>query len=155
MPEPAAPLTVGLDGGYVHSREQTSRTDGWFEVMAGKSIPAEGNAKCFAFVSTYDTKPKRRLFAVLKAQGMQMNQQVTFLSDGGDTVRELPRYLNPEAERWIDWFNVAMKLTVMRQMAKGLKATERPAGSDLGHELERVKWHLWQGNVRRALQAPA
>ena len=27
-----------------------------------------------------------------------MNQQVTFLSDGGDTVRELQLYLNPQAE---------------------------------------------------------
>jgi hypothetical protein len=32
------PLTVGLDGGYVHSCTQTSRKDGWFEVIAGKSI---------------------------------------------------------------------------------------------------------------------
>jgi hypothetical protein len=28
--------------------------------------------------------PKRRLFEVLKSQGHQMNQQLTFLSDGGD-----------------------------------------------------------------------
>ena len=35
----------------------------------------------------------RRLFEVLKAQGLQMNQQVVFLTDGGDTVRELPAVL--------------------------------------------------------------
>jgi hypothetical protein len=29
---------------------------------------------------------------------MQMNQQVTFLTDGGETVRELPLYLNPLSE---------------------------------------------------------
>ena len=39
------------------------------------------------FVQSYDTKPKRRLFEVLQSQGMQANQQLTFLSDGGDTVR--------------------------------------------------------------------
>ena len=27
---------------------------------------------------------------------MQMNQQVTFLTDGGGDVRELPLYLNPK-----------------------------------------------------------
>jgi hypothetical protein len=27
-----------------------------------------------------------------------MNQAVTFLSDGGDTVRDLQMYLNPQAE---------------------------------------------------------
>lgn len=54
--------------------------------------------KCFGFVQTHDEKPKRRLFEVLKSQGMQMNQQVVFFSDGGDDVRELQMYLNPEAE---------------------------------------------------------
>ena len=58
-----------------------------FEVIVGKSIPEEGMACRFAFVQTYDEKPKRRLFEVLKSQGMQNNQQVVFLSDGGDDVR--------------------------------------------------------------------
>jgi len=43
-------------------------------------MPTDGPAKCFGFVQTYDRKPKRRLFEVLKAQGMQPNQQVTFLT---------------------------------------------------------------------------
>ena len=64
-----------------------------FEVIAGKSVPQEGAPKCFAYVQTYDPKPKRRLFELLKAQGLQANQQVTFLSDGADDVRELPFYL--------------------------------------------------------------
>jgi len=95
LPRPDLPLIVGLDGGYVHATEQRSRREGWFEVIAGKSMPAEGEAKCFGYVQTYDTKPKRRLFELLRAQGMQMNQQVTFLTDGGGDVRELPLYLNP------------------------------------------------------------
>jgi hypothetical protein len=64
------PLTVGLDGGYVHSSTQTSRKDGWFEVIAGKSMPTDGEAKCFAFVQKIETKPRQRLFEVLAAQGM-------------------------------------------------------------------------------------
>jgi hypothetical protein len=31
-----------------------------------------------------------------------MNQQITFLSDGGDTVRDLQLYLNPQAEHILD-----------------------------------------------------
>jgi hypothetical protein len=34
-----------------------------------------------------------------------MNQQGTFLSDGGDTVRDLQLYLNPQAEHLLDWFH--------------------------------------------------
>ena len=90
LPRPDLPLTVGLDGGYVHSSQQPARRDGWFEVVAGKSMPTDGPAKYFGFVQTYDTKPKRRLFEVLKSQGMQLHQQVTFLTDGGEDVRDLP-----------------------------------------------------------------
>ncbi|MBJ7605359.1 MAG: ISKra4 family transposase, partial [Candidatus Dormibacteraeota bacterium] len=120
LPRPELPLTVGLDGGYVHACAQRSKREGWFEVIAGKSMPAEGPARCFSFVQTYDTKPKRRLFELLKSQGMQANQQITFLTDGGEDVRELPLYLNPQAEHVLDWFHLAMRLTVMGQMAKGL-----------------------------------
>ena len=142
-----------MDGGYVHSAAQTSRKDGWFEVIAGKSMPAAGPAKCFGFVQTYDTRPKRRLFEVLKSQGMRMNQQVTFLTDGGDDVRELPLYLNPQAEHVLDWFHVTMRLTVMRQLAKGLCSRELPdLAADVTKDLERLKWFLWHGNVFCALQ---
>ena len=95
LPRPGMPLTVGLDGGYVHSCTQTSRKDGWFEVVAGKSMPTDGEAKCFAFVQKIETKPRRRLFEVLQAQGMAANQSVTFLTDGGEDIRELPLYLYP------------------------------------------------------------
>jgi len=153
LPAPDAPLTVGLDGGYAHARDEHSRKAGWFEVIVGKSLPDEGASKGFGFVHTYDTRPKRRLFEVLKSQGMQANQQVTFLSDGGDTVRDLPMYLHPEAEHLLDWFHISMRVTVMGQMAKGLTAQESPdAGWDVEKQLERVKWYLWHGNVFRALQ---
>ena len=152
LPRPDMPLTVGLDGGYVHSCAQRSRKHGWFEVIAGKSVTDDGTSKRFAFVNNYDEKPKRRVFEVLKSQGMQSNQQVTFLSDGGDTVRDLQLYLNPNAEHLLDWFHLTMRLTVMRQMAKGLGV----AGTELREialkELERIKWFLWHGNVFRALE---
>lgn len=88
LPDPTPPLTVGLDGGYVHSCEQPNRQEGWFEVIVGKSVTAEGATKCLAFVHKGDSKPKRRLFEMLKSQGVHTNQPVTFLSGGGETVRK-------------------------------------------------------------------
>jgi hypothetical protein len=153
LPRPDPPLTVGLDGGYVHSSQQRPRRDGWFEVIAGKSMPTDGPAKCFGFVQTFDTKPKRRLFEVLKSQGMQMNQQVTFFTDGGEDVRELPAYLNPQAEQYLDWFHITMRITVMHQLAKGLRSRDNPTvAKEVLEDLERLKWFLWHGNVLRALQ---
>jgi hypothetical protein len=162
LPRPDLPLVVGLDGGYVHSSEQRSRRDGWFEVVAGKSMPDQGPAKAFGFVQTYDTKPKRRLFEVLASQGMQANQAVTFITDGGEDVRDLPLYLSPEATHLLDWFHVTMRITVMANMAKGLRSP--PPDDDLvgspsvdlaasvAKELGRLRWFLWHGNVFRAVQ---
>lgn len=106
LPHPDAPLTVGIDGGYVRGRDGDNRKAGNFEIIVGKSMPQQGANKRFGFVNGYDTKPKRRLFELLKSQGMQFNQPITFLSDGGDTVRDLQLYLNPEAEHLLDWLHI-------------------------------------------------
>ncbi len=130
MPRPDGPFTVGIDGGYVHARDGENRKAGWFEVIVGKSIPTDSAAKCFGFVTDYDTKPKRRLAELLKGQGLQMNQAITFLSD-----------------------DVTMRITVLRQQLKELVA--RAPSDDLSKldaEFERIKWYLWHGNVFRALQ---
>ena len=99
LPIPNGPITVGIDGGYVRE----TKKQGCFEVVAGKSVLAfrrndEASGKtsrCFAFVQTYDDKPKRRLFDVLRSQGLQPNQRIIFLSDGGEDVRGVQQYLHP------------------------------------------------------------
>jgi hypothetical protein len=42
LPQPDLPLTVELDGGFVHSSERSSRTDGWFEEITGQSMTGKG-----------------------------------------------------------------------------------------------------------------
>jgi hypothetical protein len=161
LPPPDGPLTVGIDGGYIRGRNKS----GHFEVIAGKSLLAfrrepeqteELSGKCFAFVQTYDEKPKRRLFEVLRSQGLQMNQQVDFLSDGGEDVRHVQLYLNPEAEHLLDWFHVTMRLTVLTQTGKGLPekvGEDEPYALRSGvlKDLESIKWYLWHGNTFQAL----
>jgi hypothetical protein len=163
LPIPHGPLTVGIDGGYVKAQGE----QGAFEVIAGKSLLAfhrgeeaqePVSSKCFAFVQTYDQKPKRRLFEVLQSQGHQLNQQITFLSDGGDSVCDLQLYLNPHAEHLLDWFHVTMRLTVMQQTAKSLPETTQDeemtyeVRAPVTKALERLKWFLWHGNVYQALE---
>ncbi len=82
-----------------------------------------------------------------------MNQAVTFLSDGGDTVRDLQMYLNPQAEHLLDWFHISMRLTVMSQLVKTVEADDQPNFSaEIEKELKCLKWNLWHGNVHKALQ---
>src|SRR2546425_10531081 len=156
LPIPDGPITVGIDGGYVRDWDEKKRH---FEVIVGKSTLAftreedeeTPSSKRFGFVQTVDTKPKRRLYEVLKSQGFQLNQQITFLSDGEDPVRDLQLYLSPEAEHILDWFHVSMKLTVLDQYAKGLVHCDQTLGEEMRDKIERLKWSLWHGNLYKAL----
>jgi len=151
LPRPAEPLLVGIDGGYIHAKEGSDdKKSSWFEVIVGKSLQKDHATKRFGFVVDYDKKPKRRLYEMLQKQELQMNQAITFLTDGGDTVRDLACYLSPQAEQILDWFHITMRLTVMKQMAKGLPNHEYYKPPD--EELERIKWCLWHGNVFKALK---
>ena len=128
MPEPASPLTVGIDGGYIHARDGNNRKAGWFEAIVGKSIPVEGDTKRFAFVNQYEERPQRHLIEALKMQGLSMRQSITFLSDGGDTVRNLQDQLVPYAEYILDWFHITMRITTLKQMAKSFTSLEETQG---------------------------
>ena len=136
------------------------RPRGFFEVIAGKSIVAvrrneaedRPSAKRFGFVQTYDTKPRRRLWELLKPQGMQENQAVLFLSDGGDTVRNLQTSLHPSSTHISDWFHLAMKLTVLQQQNKAFSEENPEAGAHVAKTLEWVKHYLWHGNVDKTLE---
>jgi hypothetical protein len=155
LPIPDGPITVGIDGGYVRDWEAKKHN---FEVIVGKSTLAfkreeeedAPSSKRFGFVQTLDQKPKRRLYEVLKSQGMQLNQQITFLSDGSDTVRDLQLYMSPEAEHILDWFHLSMKLTVLDQYAKGLVHCDQTLGEEIRDKIERLKWSLWHGNLYKA-----
>ncbi len=149
-------MTVGLDGGYVRAAHK----EGCFEVIAGRSIVAfrrrEGVAvppsKCFGYAQTYDLKPRRRLWELMKSQGMQENQHVVFLSDGGEDVRQVREYLHPTGEHVLDWFHITMRLTVLQQQIKALKEEPPETGTTVSKRVESIKHLLWHGNVEDALE---
>jgi hypothetical protein len=155
QPLPDGPITVGIDGGYVRAAHK----EGCFEVIAGRSVVAFRRAaneevppvKCFAFVQTFDEKPRRRLWELMKSQGMQENQQVVFMSDGGEDVRRVQEYLHPNSEHLIDWFHITMRLTVLRQQTKSLQAEQTEIGTAVLKQVESVKHLLWHGNAEEAL----
>jgi hypothetical protein len=157
LPLPDGPMTVGIDGGYVRAAHK----EGCFEVIAGRSVVAFRRAdedavpppKCFGFVQTYDPKPRRRLWELMKSQGMQENQQVVFLSDGGEDVRQVREYLHHNSEHVIDWFHITMRLTVLQQQTKALQEERPETGAATSKQLESVKHLLWHGNVEEALES--
>jgi hypothetical protein len=149
LPPPEGRIVVGLDGGYV--RDWTDKT-GNFEVIVGRSMAEDREARYLGLVHGYDEKPKRRLFDLLASQGLRPNQDVTFLTDGGDEIEALTELISPCGEHVLDWFHVAMRLTVLGQYAKGVAQLEGTEGARLLAELERIKWRLWHGDIHRALE---
>ena len=71
---------------------------------------------------------------------------MVFLSDGGDSVRNLQAYLHPDSEHWLDWFHITMRISVLQQQVKTLKdeqpeeleAVLRPAGRRRQHSPPRA-----------------
>lgn len=88
---------------------------------------------------------------VLKNQGMQANQQIEFLSDGAENLRSLQNLMYPEASHTLDWFHIAMRVTVLNQFAKGLSKSDPEHGETIVKDLESTKWYLWHGNSKEAL----
>ena len=129
LPPPEGIFKVGIDGGYVRNWVDKKHK---FEVIVGKSIRSfdeskeEGKTpslKRFGFVQTLDTKSKRRLYEVLQSQDLQMNQEITFLSDGDDTLRQLQLEMSPKAMHILDWHHVTMKLTVLSTVRRKFSAS--------------------------------
>lgn len=144
MPNPEGPITVGIDGGYVRSRD---KGQSHFEVTVGKSIPTDRPSRYLGLVQSLDDKPKRRLHEVLKDQGWQENQPVTFMTDGGDTVINMAQHMAPASEHILDWFHITMRITVMQQYVKGLAHHNPEEAETIARRLRQIKGYLWNGNL--------
>ena len=149
LPKPDKPITVGIDGGYLRSCKDKRKN---FEVIVGKSFSKTKPTKRFGLVQSMDDRPQRRLLHTLREQGMQENQQITFLSDGADNMRDLQFIMHPESEHVLDWFHLTMRLTVLNQFSKGFVKSDPEPGNKMREALTRVKWYLWHGNVEKALE---
>ena len=149
LPVPEGRIVVGLDGGY--ARDWKDRKTN-FELIVGRTMPEDRESRYIGTVHGYDGKSKRRLFDLLNTQCLQANQSVTFLTDGGEEGRSLTELITPEAEHGLDWFQIAMRITVLEQYAHSVGKHDEAEGKKLLQQLERIKWLLWHGNQHRARQ---
>jgi hypothetical protein len=142
------PLVVGLDGDYVRQWPKK----GCFEVIAGKSIPAEGRAKCFGFVQQVDAKPRRRVFEVLRAQGLQANQAVEFFPDGAAVLRSLTSYFECSVYPHPGLVSPDHAPDGAPPVRAGRVQVDAAGGKALQDRLHSIKWHRWHGNAERAVE---
>jgi hypothetical protein len=142
-------MVMGLDGGYVRDWRDRKRN---FEMIVGRSLPEDGDPRYMGFVHGYDRKPRRRVLDHLKRQGVRANQDITFITDGGEEVRSLAEAISPCSEHVLGWFHIAMRITVLHQFAQGLQHHDKKSGIEMQDSLDRIKWFLWHGNGFRALE---
>jgi hypothetical protein len=155
LPLPDGPMTVGIDGGYVRAAHkqgnfERSRAAVWWHSggrQATRSLHRNASASC----KPMTTNRRQRAWEVMKSQGMQENQQVVFMSDGGEDVRQVQEYLHPNGEHLLDWFHITMRLTVLQQQTKALQAERTDDGGAASKQIQSVKHLLWHGNVDEAL----
>src|SRR4029453_11282922 len=87
-------------------------------------------------------------------QGLQKNQEITFLSDGDDKLRELQVEMSPKATHILDWFHLTMKLTGLGQYGNGLVQCEAVLGEAIRDKIERLKWSVWRPNSSSPVTQP-
>lgn len=143
LPLPDGRIVIGLDDGYIRDRNDRKKN---FELIVGRSLSEDGDPRYIGFVHGYDRKPQRRILDHLKRQGVQANQDITFITE----VRSLAEMIAPASEhcpRLVSYHHAHHRPSPVRA---GLENYDEQAGQDLLEALRRIKWHLWHGNVYRA-----
>ena len=154
LTQPAKPVVVGLDGGYVRSRHRQDERR--FEVIAGKIFDAEGNQSRFAFARNSPTIASDAFKQALAVAGVTADTPATVLSDGDAGLWRLQREALPNATVVLDWWHVAVRFEHALQAARGLGGTDEHLSCEAVRGLERAKWRLWHGRspgCRRKLAA--
>ncbi len=141
----AGSVVVGLDGGYVRSRNPQEERH--FEVIAGKVIGADGVQHRFAFTRNGQAASVEAFQQTLAATGVGANTPATVLADGDAGLWRLQREVLPGAMPVLDWWHAAVRFEHALQTARGLGAgttNARLVGGAV-RNLERAKWRLWHG----------
>ncbi|MGI4944535.1 MAG: ISKra4 family transposase [Janthinobacterium lividum] len=153
---PAAPVVVGLDGGYVRSRHRQGGRH--FEVVAGKVIDADGIQSRFAFTRNSPTVASSAFKQALAAAGVHADTSATVLCDGDAGLWRLQREAMPDATIVLDWWHVAVRFEHALQAARsfGAGTADTHLADTAVRGLDRAKWRLWHGRwpgCRRKLAA--
>jgi hypothetical protein len=100
-------------------------------------------------------RQRDQLRGVLHRLGATPGTPVTILSDGA----EGPRFLGEAScvgpiRHVLDWFHLSMRIQHVAQAAMGwpdAAAEDRKTGASVAETIERIRWRLWHGQVRRGL----
>ena len=146
-------LVIQVDGGHLKDKDPTKRS---FEAMTAVIYKPENviklsedkrkilNKQCIAsaLADNQDYMRKQVLDRAI-GLGLTSNTEVIALSDGADNCWNISKTLEPHCRSFkgvLDWFHIAMKFQNI-----SLPKTQK-------QKLDKVKWNLWHGNTKKALE---
>ena len=149
----AQAIALSIDGGHVRSvRSYQVRS---FEVMLAQVSNDDGKQVVFSSMPAEADRQREQLRGVLHGLGATPATPVTILSDGADGPRSLGEAASVgPTHHVLDWFHLSMRIQHVAQAAKSRRnasAEDRKAGASLAETIERIRWRLWHGQVRRGL----
>jgi hypothetical protein len=149
----AQAIALSIDGGHVRSvRSYQVRS---FEVMLAQVSNDKGKHIVFSSMPAEADRQREQLRGVLRGLGATPATPVTILSDGAGGPRSLGEAASVgPTHHVLDWFHLSMRIQHVAQAAKGwpdASAADRKAGTRLSETIERIRWRLWHGQVRRGL----
>jgi hypothetical protein len=155
-PKPAGTtksIALSIAGGHVRAARQYQGRS--FEVLLAQVSNDEGKQVVFSTVPAEANSQTRQLRGVLCGLSATPETPVTVLSDGADGPRSLGEAASPgPTHQVLDSFHLAMRVQHVAQAAMSwpdTTETDRQAGARLAETIERIRWRLWHGQVKRAL----
>jgi hypothetical protein len=126
-----------------------------FEVLLAQVSNDKRKQVVFSTVAAEANSQTRQLRDVLCGLSATPETPVNVLSDGADGPRSVGEAASPgPAHHVLDWFHLAMRVQHVAQPAMSwpdTTETDRQAGARLAETIERIRWRLWHGQVKRAL----
>jgi hypothetical protein len=150
----AQAIALSIDGGHVRSvRRYQVRS---FEVVLAQVSNDDGKQAVFSSLPAEADRQREQLRGVLHGLGATPATPVTILSDGADGPRSLGEAASVgPTHHVLDWFHLSMRIQHVAQAAKSwpnASAEDRKAGTNLAETIERIRWRLWHGQIRRGLE---
>jgi hypothetical protein len=150
---PTKAIALSIDGGHARAARQYQGRS--FEVLLAQVSNDGGKRVVFSTVPAEANSQTRQLPGVLRGLGATPATPVTILSDGADGPRSLGEAASPgPTHHVLDWFRLAMRVQHVAQAAMSwpdTTETDRQAGNRLAETIEQIRWRLWHGQVKRAL----
>ncbi|WP_157385320.1 ISKra4 family transposase [Rhizobium freirei] len=149
-------FVISIDTAHVRSADpNSSRNFELVVVRCGRGGRGEGGGRYFVTGSTDQSALRDRTLHALRHKGYCGFGDITVISDGAEILKQLPRAMPKPTAHILDWFQIAMKIQPMQQIADHIVRSDSglfDALPPVDKDVRAVRRRLWHGHVDRAIR---